>query len=378
MNTTIAAADAAHFLSLVPHLLGFRPTRSLVVVPFAASRSLGALRVDLPEGPPEAIDRVASSVAGMVCRVAGADGLIAVAYTDDAISGRLPAADLVAAIDRAADACGLRVLDLLTVAGDGWGSHLDPDLPTGGRPLAAIDRAAAAAGTPAAARPVSGDQAAGAELPRRSAAERREVGRAARELAAAIDAVCGMPPTAPDASLSATAVVATGELDHLPHLFEAAIGGGVSDLDPMRAALLIWCLGRPSLRDVALVQWAADLDRGDQALAAQRHWEDTGDYPDSLGRIMWGDGERPDSTRLESALELVRHLAALAPRRDRPGPLALCAWFSWALGRSTHADAYARQALEIDPDHGLSEIVGAFVQAGHLPDWAFRGPGRVR
>lgn len=379
MTTTVAAADAAHFLSLVPHLLGFAPARSLVVVPFAGKTSLGALRIDLPTGSPRQLDGVASNVVGMVCRIPGADGLVAVAYTDAAIDGRLPEHDLVAAIDRAADACGLRVVDLLTVAADGWGSHADRHLPPTGRPLDEIARSAASVATSIADAPeVVDDLAAGAELPRRSAAERRKVGRAARELSAAIDAVCGMPLATPDASVSAAAVVAAGELDDLPRLYESALRESAEELEPMRAALLIWCLARPSLRDIALVQWATDLEHGDEALEAQQEWEQTGDYPDRLGRIMWGDADRPDPARLEAALALVRHVAALAPRRERPGPLALCAWLSWALGRSTHADLYARRALEIDPDHGLSEILCAFVQAGHLPDWAFRRPGHVR
>ena len=80
----------------------------------------------------------------------------------------------------------------------------------------------------------------------------------------------------------------------------------------------------------------------------------------------------PDPTRLSAALALVRRAAASAPRDRRPGPLATCAWLSWALGRSTHAEVYAAQALEIEPEHGLAEIVRSFVLAGHLPDWAFR------
>jgi hypothetical protein len=66
---------------------------------------------------------------------------------------------------------------------------------------------------------------------------------------------------------------------------------------------------------------------------------------------------------------------AVAPRADRPGTLAVCAWLSWALGRSTHAEVYASAAREIEPEHGLSEIVLSFVAAGHLPDWAFRRAG---
>ena len=43
------------------------------------------------------------------------------------------------------------------------------------------------------------------------------------------------------------------------------------DWDParlaaMRAAMIGWCLGRPALRDVALVQWASDQAGGDVAI----------------------------------------------------------------------------------------------------------------
>jgi hypothetical protein len=73
---------------------------------------------------------------------------------------------------------------------------------------------------------------------------------------------------------------------------------------------------------------------------------------------------------------IARHAAAIAPREARPGPLATCGWLSGALGRSTHADLYALEACEIDPEHGLAEIVRSFVHAGHLPEWAFQRPAR--
>lgn len=375
MNTIVAAADAAHFLSLVPHLLGFTPARSLVVVPFAGSRSLGAMRADLPPG--EHVEATASSLVGMVCRIPQADAMIAVVYTDESVSGGLPGAAVLAAVGRAADACGLHLGDAITVAADGWGSHLDPRTPAEGRPLADItgprrdadDRMPLPAVT-------GGDQASGAALPRRRAAERRTVGKALHALEAAIDLVCGVPRIDEDAPpLDAEILSAVGELDDPPALFEDALRGDPASVSPLRTALLVWCLSRPSLRDVALVQWATDLDRGDEALEAQRRWEEGESYPDHLGEVMWGDADRPDPARLEAALEVVRQVAALAPRRSRPGPLALCAWLSWALGRSTHADRYAHDALEIDPDHGLAEIMLSFVQVGHLPDWAFRLPG---
>ena len=54
----------------------------------------------------------------------------------------------------------------------------------------------------------------------------------------------------------------------------------------------------------------------------------------------------------------------------------MCAWLSWAGGRSSHAGRYARMALKIDDEHGLADIVRSFVRVGHLPGWAFRSRWR--
>ncbi|HBR87853.1 MAG TPA: hypothetical protein DEA59_01135, partial [Microbacterium sp.] len=70
-------------------------------------------------------------------------------------------------------------------------------------------------------------------------------------------------------------------------------------------------------------------------------------------------------------LDAARAAAAAAPRARRAGALATCAWLSWALGRSTHAAAFAEMAFAIEPDHGLAGIVLTMVNAGHLPEWAF-------
>ena len=77
MSVTVKAADAAQFLSLVPRLLGFTPTRSLVLVPMARGRSLGAMRLDLP--PDDLVDTLASRAIGMICRIADAEAVMQLA-----------------------------------------------------------------------------------------------------------------------------------------------------------------------------------------------------------------------------------------------------------------------------------------------------------
>lgn len=411
MTTTVRAADAAEFLSVIPRMLGYHPRRSLVLIPFRGSRSLGAMRFDLPGGEPDAIDRVASTVIGMVCRLPEADAVATIAYTDDtfARTGGMPHADLADALERRAEACGLRLTDALCVAGDGWGSYLDAACPDEGRPLAQL----ASAPGPATLPEPRGDQSSGAELPSTDLAERERVARALGSLEEAVRVLCGgagvggstgedsdAAITGRDAagavaavSVDAPAGEASGDqepgrvdpralaavclLDDLPGFYEDALTWDADALDPFRAAALAWCLSRPSLRDVALVQWSGDLDSGDEALDAQLRWESGEEYPPDLAMRMWGEGSRPDADRLQSALRLTRRVAAAAPRAFRPGPLAMCAWLSWALGGSTHAEAYASHARQIDPEHGLSEIVLSFVLAGHLPDWAFQRGSRA-
>ncbi|MGA7148254.1 MAG: DUF4192 family protein [Microbacterium sp.] len=385
MTTIVKAAGAAHFLSLVPCMLGYVPTESLVLIPFSGSRSLGAMRFDLPSAGGGDLDRVASTVIGLVCRLPDADAYAAIAYTGAGFAEGpgMPHRDLFEALGRRADACGLRTTDALCVAADGWGSLFDPDCPPTGRALSGLEEAAS---PELALTALDRDQAAGAQLPAADLAVRERTARALGALERAVSLLCGGEAAAgSDAAsedapgrIDPSALAAVCALDDLPGLFEDALSWQPDALDSYQAAALTWCFTRPSLRDIALSQWSGTRADGEEAFDAQLRWEAGEEYPPHLAGHMWGEGEQPSVVRLERALDLVRHVAAAAPRDLRPGALALCAWICWALGRSTHAAVYAGLACEIEPEHGLSEIVLSFVNAGHLPDWAFHRPPRRR
>jgi hypothetical protein len=372
MTTIVKAADAAQFLTLVPRLVGFQPRQSIVMVPFARSRSLGAMRFDLPE-PDVDVDRIAATFVGMACRVASVEAIAVVVYTDVDGEEAPPHRRLVEAIGHRAVDCGLLVTDALYVSAGVWGRYDDRDVTCSARPLAEI---ASEEQTGSAS-----DQRAGAVLPSVDLAQKERVGRALDAVAEAVRLVCGPgesasesdPPLVDaDGRVDPSALSAMCALDDLPALFEDALGWDAAAPAPFDIALLLWCLARPSLRDIALVQWCGDLDDGEAALDAQLRWEDGEEYPSALAMRMWGEGAVPDPARLSAALTLCRRAAASAPRRRRTGALATCAWLAWALGRSTHAEAYADEAAGIEPEHRLAEIVRSFVAAGHLPDWAFR------
>lgn len=383
--TIVKAANAAEFLALLPRMLGFRPARSLVLVPFAGTRSLGAMRFDLPDSSSDGHDSAAATIVGLACRVSDVDAIAIAVYTDAAFAGSTapPHRDLVDALERRADACGLRVTDALVVATDGWCSYFDDEAPAGGRRLTEL----ADADDGAAAEQPDPDQDAGAALPVVDAADAALVETALADLDRAVEAMCGRlddergarrspkRTTARSDRIDPRGLAAVLALDDLPATFESALAVGHAELDAYETALLIWCLERPAVRDIALAQWALGAGAGDRALEAQLRWEEGEAYPAHLARFMWGEGDQPDAARLDVALRLTRRLAAAAPSAHRPGALGAAAWLAWALGRSTHAAIHARTALEIDPDHGLAGIVTAFVEAGHLPDWAFRRRG---
>jgi len=364
MSTIIPAATSAQFLSHVPSLLGFHPVRSLVLVPFAAGRTLGGLRVDLPEvADTDDLEAMAATVIGLVCRVSRVDGVAAIVYGDEPLRDRafLPHSALMEAVLSRADICGLQIAEALVVGPDAWASYTDDDAP---RPLDELVVDSSVADLP-----IDADQ-----FPSRQtmtdAGRLRKIRRAAnalsrgdRHAASTEDPVRDEPATLP---LDAR--------NDLPLVLEKAVRVGADHLGIDEAAAVLIALQRPLFRDAALVQWASDLAYGERALAAQLAYTDGIPIPVEVGRVLCGRGPRPDPRRLRRARDLCQYVAAAAPRAERSGPLAAAAWLSWALGRSTHAGAYAAQARSIDPAHGLAGIVTTLVDGGHLPDWVFAAP----
>lgn len=369
-TTVVRASSSSSFLALVPRLLECTPHRSLVLVPFAHGRSLGALRVDLPHGRGQVeLDSIASTVIGTACKVSRTDAIALAVYADETLNGGapLPHRAFVDAVLARADICGLRVVDALVVGANAWNSYLDPSMPAG-RPLAEIGSAL----TDAPDTLVAPDQFSAAELPDPDPA----LARAVAQLLDDVDRALARPRDR--ARLSAARQGAADDivttLADPPALLEDAARTRPDEVTPARLAALAFCLERPALRDVALMQWAGDITVGDAVFDAQTTFGDGEPFPVDLARPMWGEGPAPDADRLRHALELCRRVASVVPRERRPGALSACAWLAWATGRSSHAGTYAQAAVEIDSAHGLSAIVLTMLDAGRLPEWIFERP----
>lgn len=365
MNTIIHAQDAAEFLGLIPSIAGFTPRDSLVLMPFRGTRTHGAMRVDLPPADTDP-QSIAAAMRQLVEQIRGVDAVAIVIYTDEVAQRTpdgmlLPRLVLADALATTLHDAGFHIIESLCVMPDGWGDYFDEE--TVLRPLTGIPQPPPVVGVG----DVSGDQLTGATLPPSNLVERERVGRAWHDLRAVLDGE--RRGTNPEAILMAAAT-----LDDLPCFFEGLLDHP-DDLTPMECAAVLWCLGRPTLRDAALVQWATDLAAGADALSAQLAFSGSGEaVPDHIGQTFLGNGPRPDADRLGCALTIVRHAASRAPRAARPGPLTAAAWLCWALGRSSHAGAYVDQVLEIDPHHSMASLISSMLGAAILPQWLMERP----
>jgi len=285
------------------------------------------MRLDRPPADQD-LNAFAQTAVGYICKLREATGVMPVAFGDTSADDLAP---LLGALIAAADRVGLEVVDSAAVGTDGYLSGTTNEL----RPLAEIEP------EPEYSEALTPQER--AALPARDESLWRELNE--------IDPLFGE--------------LYMGELVLRAQAFVVA-----EPHCPQDFAIIGQAMDVPALRDIVLITWAQGPDRGMDAAEAQIAWELGSEYPTDLARTLWGEGPQPDPKRLHAARENLRLLAA---SRDNPGAgiFSVLAWISWALGESSVANEYVRMAYEIEPGHGLSEIVAAMVYAGHLPEWAF-------
>ncbi|WP_169053901.1 DUF4192 family protein [Agromyces sp. H66] len=390
--TTIIRADAAHdLLALVPALIGHAPMRSLVCIAFRGNRSAGVLRYDLP-GRARDRDAVASAMVGTVCRMPGVDAIVPIAYTEATFArrGAMPERALLELVAARAESAGFVVRDAFCVAGDGWGSVLDPQTPAQGHPLEMITCSPAASDARCGVPDPAG--AAGlAALPEPDADLATRVADLLDACAAddRVDAF-GRRRRPRDVERLLDGL---GALTDPVELVEALLDADPADVGADRLAWLVHLTGRPAFRDAMMLQFAFGPAIGAMALddamdaneRAAEHGEDVGELvarewsqrgaetvAGLLTRLLLGESStRPEPDRIERAIAVLRRALAHAPERHRPGPLCVAAWLAWALGRGSAAGAFVERALEIDPAHTMSGLLHAYLGTGAIPEWAF-------
>ncbi|HWV49004.1 MAG TPA: DUF4192 family protein, partial [Microbacterium sp.] len=287
MTTVMKASGSAEFLGLVPALAGFTPTQSIVLTPFEGKRTYGALRIDLPDGDPDAF---AERAVALASRVERTDSVAIVVYCDETAQQTrdglvLPHDVVVEAVIAAAEAQRLGIVDALCVTPEGWARYLDADPEL--HPLDTISPAV----VPPEAKDIDRDQYAGTELPEYGLLMTERVGRVLLALDRVIClARMGREDEAQHENPEAFAAALL--LENVPELIEAAVDFP-DDPPPFVCAALIWLLDQPLYRDVALAQWAGDLQGGHEALASQLEHRRSRTLPSALEwQVMVGEGPR--------------------------------------------------------------------------------------
>jgi len=287
----------------LPHLLGFPPVESLVLVALEGPRGelTFTLRLDLPGPGSEDLDAVADMCAARM-EAAAADVVIAFVVTEapDPAPGELPAADVVEALQRAE---GMPLRDAFLLRSDRLWSFLCPDprcCPAEGRPVAASSPVAT---TLAATAVVAG----------------RPLFRSRDEIVQAAQAAGGAEA---EAVVAAIDRLRDGEVtlryrQRLPALMARAADG-----DPGL-----------DVEDAALVGWA---------------WHDVRLRDDMLRAVATG---RP------GADTLVRAVARLVPAPYDAPAASVLGWVAYAEGSGVLAAAALERALATDPGYSLARLL---------------------
>ena len=407
--TTIIRARAAHdFLALIPTLVGYRPSRSLLCVAFEGNRTAGVFRHDLPRGE-RARDSLVEALVGTLCRMVHVDAVVPIAYTEARFGdGGLPERALLEGVVCRAEEAGFLVRDALSVGADGWGSLLDEELPPGGRSLELVESSPLTR-HPEALRDPAESAAALVRIPESDPALAGRIDEVLASLrtpapedgvAEGDDRTPGAP--VPDALLELDDVIGDA-LD--PLVAAELLARGTAGRAPELLAWLVHLAACPVFRDAMMLQVAFGpvigelaLDAGEDAHRLHAAPADPvgesgeGGDPDEggesteafLSRLLLGHANvRPDVERIERALETLVVAIANAPAPERAGALCVAAWLAWALGRGSSAGALIDAALEADPELSMAGLLHRFIGSGAMPEWAFSPAipseaGRVR
>jgi hypothetical protein len=363
----VSVSGPGDLVSLVPYLVGFHPSRSLVVLSLHGPRLRCGLtaRFDLPHAGTTPEEFATEAVS---CVLRDEPSQVALLVYDDQpwVAGERPWQSLVDALEREFTDAEVPVKEAVYVGTDRYWSmtcRSDACCPDGGTPLASVR-----ARTPAASLVLHGR----APLGDRDELVRRVAPR-------------GLVTVSAVASVAERQLARRAALEHAgPHgvlawfvevtqLFDEVVrraGGDVSDAAPGRlsgeeAGLLLAGLLDVGVRDALSGRCTAWLDA----------------LPDRRGQA--GPANRPTHHEQDPVTSVLRELAVMSDGQLAVAPLTLLAAQYWGAGEGALANAAVERALTIDPDYRLAVLLAQLLRAAIPPAWvqrsqpvpAGRGPG---
>ena len=377
MTVIVKASGPADILAMVPSMVRFVPQNSVVFLAFRGKRTCGAMRFDLPAAATKTVQkRIITTMVGMLCKLPSVDAVIPVIYTDKGFAGstEIPHADFAELLGRRIKLSGFELRQSICSAADGWASYFESTVPAGGHPLDEVVDSSAAELIPNDLR----------ELPTRDAIPRRvpdaapeAMTRMRKRLATYRRLIQSVTEGSGDAL---PAVL--DPLGDLPLFAEDALGWNAAAIEA-NGALMAFMLQGPRARDLVMLQWATSIAVGDQMWEQVPSIESlvpSTERPENIdiGELMMGIAPRPDPVRIDKGIALLVALVAKLADEERPPLLCMLAWLTWALGGGTRAGRYLNEAVAINPDYSMAELLTTMLGNGALPEWAFLRVARER
>ena len=327
MSITIKASTAADFLALIPTLTGHNPKGNLLTIPFSGTRTVGAIRLDLPQSRTEA--QFGPSLVGILARIELVDSVVIAAYPEYTDHPRLDAFidELKATLDQA----GYAVKDALVIDPEHYHSRMDERHEP--HPVSEITDAAERLGY-SMAKPAYGTD------------QPLDVGRLS--------------------------------IPHIRALMRQMDSGLAMWEEYFEEALLAVHAGTHTNLDVARIGMGLTrLPQRDQILPGIVR----GRVHDELGadmELLVGDTtEIPEYPVLRRGHTVMRVLAE-ASETDEEESMAIAhvGWFDWASGLGTAAHRSFVRACAIDPQNTLAGLLDRFIGTGVMPSWAYAAADR--
>lgn len=353
----LTASRPRDLLAAVPHLLGFQPVESLVVLCLGPDgRRLGpTMRLDLPpDGTRKPIVAAVHTMEPALARVR-ASRVFVLLYSDRDLAG-----EVLDAVTPLLDRLGLRLEDAWHI-GRGVYRSLTCEqscCPPEGMPLADLDASLLRAELVYRGEAVLADRAELlGDLSPLPPSVRAEVEKAAH--------AAWLRPAGGSLGRRAAAAAALSgwrrALAAWPEVPEPATAGVLlAALDDVVVRDAIMMTAVPGCGDVAERLAVRDVD-GDvqRALAAM--------FGPVAGRPRWV--VRPDRDLADAVAGLLRHLVRAAENHRRAAPLAAWAWLAWWTGNGALAADLVDRALDADPGYSLARLLETAVHGPLPPPW---------
>lgn len=342
---------AEDILAYIPHALGFQPERSVVLLLMVEQKLEATLRVDLPQKHEASDDKPwVWQVCELIERLPGLTSVLCVLYTQNSIiqDKILPWDSLLRSLAAELEQQGTplrqawclshgQVGDYFSSASDHGSFELnDPALnPTSLRMVVA--------GSAPLTEPWDGEGVS-------------EWGNA-REIRVLADELEGDFLDC----LDTWAIVLSTTPFHAEQLIRE---------NPAVPARLIRGLDTRMVRDILPYLAGVGATAAQEAIITMANCPK--DEADSeLADFLLGRGTHgPEWEEIDHLWFICRDLLGVAQGGRRAALLCLMAWIEWAKGRGSMAMALLRNALKVEPEYRLAQLLEQLLQCGIMPEWA--------